>query len=196
MAVDQAEVISQSEVEDLVRAAQAGDAQAFEQLYALYAPRVHGYLRGQLRGRPEDAEDLTAEVFTRVYERIGSFQFRGVPFLSWLFRIAHNQLIDSYRRYPKHELLPLEDAFTVAEPKAGQAFAHQLSVNQLDSALLHLTDEQRQVLQLRYLQGLSTAQAAEAVGKSEEAAKKLQARGLAALKRSMDCPSGCWRIEP
>jgi RNA polymerase sigma factor (sigma-70 family) len=90
----------------------------------------------------------------------------------------------------------LETAFDLPEAGAGRAFEHQLSANQIQTALGLLTDEQRKVLTLRFLEGMSTAQAAQAVGKSEEAAKKLQARGLAALKRNMDCPSGCWRIAP
>lgn len=184
-------------VHDLVRRAnEQRDPEAFSELYERYSPRIYAFLCQHLNGRTQEAEDLTAEIFTKVYEKIDSYQFRGVPFSSWLFRVARNHLIDHVRRQqprPEHGAMPLDSASEVAEPGAAGELDRQLTNEGLRGAMRHLTEEQRQVIELRYLQGLSTQEAADAVGKSEEAAKKLQARGLAALKRAMDCPSGCWR---
>src|ERR1051326_6757553 len=83
--------------EDLVRRVRNNDPMAFEELYARYSPRVFGYLFQRLNGDAEEAEDLTADVFARVYEKIGAFQPQGAPLSAWVFRIAHNRLVDTIR---------------------------------------------------------------------------------------------------
>src|SRR5437764_15404881 len=87
--------------EDLVRRIRAQEGNAFDELYSRYSPRVFGYLYQRLNGNVEEAEDLTAEVFVKVYEKIERFVPQGAPMSSWIFRIAHNRLIDSVRRRPK-----------------------------------------------------------------------------------------------
>ena len=181
-------------VQDLVKRAHEQDKAAFGELYERYWPRIYNYLCRQLDGCSQEAEDLTAEVFAKVYEKIGSYQFRGVPFSAWLFRIAHNQLIDHVRSRPRAPSAPLEDAAEIQEPSSLRALDRRLTADQIKGALQLLTEEQRQVVVLRFIEGLSTQQTAERMGKTEEAVKKLQARGLAALKRAMDCRSGCWRM--
>lgn len=181
-------------VQDLVRRAHAQDTAAFGELYERYAPRIFTYLCHQLNGRTQEAEDLTAEVFTKMLERIGSYQFRGIPFSAWLFRIARNHLIDHVRRAPRQPTMPLDDAYELPEPSTARSLDRRLAADQIMAGLRLLTDEQRQVIEMRFIEGLSTLQAAERIGKSEEAVKKLQSRGLAALKRAMDCRSGCWKI--
>lgn len=182
-------------VQDLVRRANEDrDAQAFTELYERYAPRIYAYLFQHVHGRTQEAEDLTAEVFVKVYERLNAYQFRGVPFSAWLFRVARNHLIDHVRRQgPRQAAAPIEAAENLPEPGSGATLDRRLVAAGIEGAMRHLTEEQRRVILLRFVDGLSTAEAARVVGKSEEAAKKLQARGLAALKRTMDCPSGCWR---
>src|SRR5918912_1753553 len=86
--------------EDLVRRVRANEPDAFDELYARYSPRVFGYLYQRLNGNTEEAEDLTADVFAKVYEKIDSFEVKNSPMSAWLFRIAHNRLIDSVRRRP------------------------------------------------------------------------------------------------
>src|SRR6266700_5590503 len=96
--------------EDLVRRVRANDPLAFEELYSRYSPRVFGYLFQRLNGDAEEAEDLPADVFTRVYEKIDGFQPQGAPLSAWVFRIAQNRLIDSVRRRPRLMRLTLEGA--------------------------------------------------------------------------------------
>src|SRR2546421_7480678 len=96
--------------EELVRRVRSNDPLAFDELYSRYSPRVFGYLYQRLNGNVEEAEDLTAEVFTKVFEKIDGFQVQGAPLSSWLFRIAHNRLIDSVRRRPRQTQVTLDDA--------------------------------------------------------------------------------------
>ena len=181
-------------VDDLVKRASAKDPVAFSELYSRYAPRIETYLAQRLNGHTTDAEDLTADVFTKVLERLDSYQSRGLPFSAWLFRVAHNRLIDHVRRAPRQATEPLDEALDVPEWGSSRELNLNLTSDQLRSELQLLTPEQREVVKLRFLDGLSLLETAERTGRGEEAVKKLQARGLAALKRSMDCLSGCWRL--
>src|SRR5438270_12124804 len=105
--------------EELVRRVRSNDPLAFDELYQRYSPRVFGYLFQRLNGNVEDAEDLTADVFTKVYEKIDTFEVQGAPLSAWLFRIARNRLIDSVRRRAGHAQVGLDDAPQIA---AGPAF--------------------------------------------------------------------------
>jgi RNA polymerase sigma-70 factor, ECF subfamily len=181
--------------EDLVRRVRANDPLAFEELYERYSPRVFGYLFQRLNGNAEEAEDLTADVFTRVYEKIDGFQPQGAPLSAWVFRIAHNRLIDAVRRRPRQTQVALDDA---PEISAGPVFGgidQQVALEQIKAGLTRLTPEQRQVIVLRFLEGKSLAETAAIVSRNEDAVKKLQARGLASLRRGIECLSGCWRVE-
>ena len=181
--------------EELVRRVRSNDPLAFDELYQRYSPRVFGYLFQRLNGNVEEAEDLTADVFTRVYEKIDGFQPQGAPLSAWVFRIAHNRLIDSVRRRPRQVQVALDDA---PELTAGPVFGgidQQVALDQIKAGLARLTPEQRQVIVLRFLEGKSLAETAAIVNRNEDAVKKLQARGLASLRRRVECLSGCWRFD-
>jgi RNA polymerase sigma-70 factor (ECF subfamily) len=181
--------------EELVRRVRSNDPLAFDELYQRYSPRVFGYLFQRLNGNVEEAEDLTADVFTRVYEKIDGFQPQGAPLSAWVFRIAHNRLIDSVRRRPRQVQVALDDA---PELTAGPVFGgidQQVALEQIKAGLARLTPEQRQVIVLRFLEGKSLAETAAIVHRNEDAVKKLQARGLASLRRRVECLSGCWRFD-
>ena len=181
-------------VEGLVERARQQDQAAFSDLYERYAPRIHGYLSRRLGARADEAEDLTADVFAKMVEKLDTYEFRRLPFSAWLFRIARNHLIDharvSGRRQPALSL----DQSPLLGGTTRLPFAQNVTTDQIREALRQLTEEQRQVVLLRFIQGLSLLEVAERIGRSEEAVKKLQARGLAALRRVMDCRSGCWRV--
>jgi RNA polymerase sigma-70 factor, ECF subfamily len=181
--------------EDLLRRVRSNDPLAFEELYSRYSPRVFGYLLQRLNGNAEEAEDLTADVFTRVYEKIDGFQPQGAPLSAWVFRIAHNRLIDSVRRRPRQTQLTLEDAPELSSGPVFGGIDQQVALDQIKAGLARLTPEQRQVIELRFLDGKTLAETAAVVGRNEDAVKKLQARGLASLRRGIECLSGCWRVE-
>jgi RNA polymerase sigma-70 factor (ECF subfamily) len=181
--------------EDLVRRVRANDPLAFEELYTRYSPRVFGYLFQRLNGDIEEAEDLTADVFTRVFEKIDAFQPQGAPLSAWVFRIAHNRLIDAIRRRPRQIQVGLDEAPELRAAPVFGGIDQQVALDQIKVGLSRLTAEQRQVIVLRFLEGKSLAETAAIVGRNEDAVKKLQARGLASLRRGIECLSGCWRVE-
>ena len=181
--------------EDLVRRIRANESEAFDELYARYSPRVFGYLYQRLNGNVEEAEDLTAEVFAKVYEKIDGYQVQGAPLSSWLFRIAHNRLIDAVRRRPKQSQVPLDVAPQLTAGPVFQGIDQEIALEQIKVGLARLTEEQRRVIILRFLEGKSLAETAVIMQRNEDAVKKLQARGLASLRRGIECLSGCWRVE-
>jgi RNA polymerase sigma-70 factor, ECF subfamily len=180
----------------LVLRAQAGDPEGLTQLHAEHAKRVYRYFYARLDGRTELAEDLTSEVFLRMLQRLGRYECRGLPFSAWLFRIAHNLLVDHLRAEPPDSLLSLDTADEAPAPRAEQELQQVDARYDLDRALDGLTRAQRDIVELRLVVGLSIAEVAAAVGKTEEAVKKLQARGLAALRRQLLTPGTMDRGNP
>ena len=174
------------DVQALVERAQTGDPAAFGDLYERFAPEIQRYLTRHLAGRRELAEDLTEEVFLKVLERINSYQFRGLPFSAWLYRIARNHMIDHIRSRPKQPLSSLDAAPEIPEVRAQRALDHSLDRQELAHALGRLTGDQRRAVILRFLAGLSTAATAARMDKTEDAVKKLQARGLLQLRRILE----------
>lgn len=182
--------------EELVRRIHANDPDAFEELYTRYSSRVFGYLYQRLNGDVEEAEDITSEVFTKVYQKIESFEVQGAPLSSWLFRIARNQLIDSVRRKKKPAaVVTLDDAPMLTAGAVFEGIDQRMALDLIKGGLARLTPEQRQVIILRFLEDKSILETAGIMQRNEEAVKKLQARGLASLRRNIECLSGCWRIE-
>ena len=173
-------------VQSLVERAQAGDGGAFGELYEQFSPEIFRYLLRHLNGRRESAEDLTEEVFLKVLERLGSYQFRGLPFSAWLYRIARNHMIDHLRSRPRQIISSLDAAPEIPEKKAELVMDRSLDRHELSYALERLTSDQRHVVTLRFLDGFTTAETAEIMGKTEDAVKKLQARGLVQLRRIIE----------
>jgi RNA polymerase sigma-70 factor, ECF subfamily len=177
--------LSQSAIQSLVRQAQAGDSAAFAQLYDLYERKIHSYLRYHLNGRSELADDLSADVFLKAMEKINSYQFNGVPFSAWLYRIAHNHLIDFVRAQPKKQGVSLDECSGVDDPTAERALDDTLTHHQLSGALGGLTDEQRRVIVYRFMEDRSIADTARLMAKNEDAIKQLQVRALRNMRRAL-----------
>jgi len=167
----------------LIQAAQQGDTQAYGELYERYAIRVFRYLYSHLDNRL-DAEDLTEDVFLRVWRTLGNYKEKGVPFLAFLFRVARNALIDHYRRSAKgEEDVSIEDLYLRDQtPGPVDAVMAIMEHQQLRSMLMELREDYRTVLVLRFLSELSPEETARAMGKSSGAVRVLQHRALAALR--------------
>ena len=100
-------------IEGLVSRAKNGEKDAFTLLYQEYVTPIYRYIYFRV-GRADQTEDLTQEVFLRVLKKIGSYRYKGKPFKSWLFRIAHNLVIDHYRQTKKSGVIPLTESITIS----------------------------------------------------------------------------------
>ena len=168
--------------EQLVLSAQAGDDRAFEQIYEEFFDKIYRYIVVRV-GNQADAEDLTEEVFLKALESIGSFQWRGISIAAWLFRIAHNVVVDHLRRMSKRQTTPLEEGVPSGGPSPHEKATINLTMEKLKTALTRLTQAQQQVLSLRLAGGLSIAETARVMGKTEGAVKASQHSALVALRR-------------
>jgi RNA polymerase sigma-70 factor (ECF subfamily) len=167
----------------LLKHAQQGEADAFGVLYERHAAAIFRYLYAHLGSR-FDAEDLTSDVFLRAWRSLPSYHHRGVPFRAFLFRIAHNALVDHYRRIenqpgPLHETdHPAIDANdNPAEILVGKSDQWELS-----GILNGMKDDYRTVLVLRFISQLSPQETAAVMKRSSGAVRVLQHRALEELR--------------
>lgn len=176
--------IDDETVERLVAAAKAGDPEAFGSLFDAYYGPVYRFVASRV-GRPSDAEDLTQTVFVRAFEALPRYEVRGSPFGGWLFRLARNTVIDHVRTRREHiELEVVTNRATEdAGPEAVAALRDDLDA--VARALKELTEDQREVIALRFFAGLSAKEAAEAMGRQEGTIRGLQFRAIGALRRSL-----------
>jgi RNA polymerase sigma-70 factor (ECF subfamily) len=165
--------------------AKAGDQEAMSQLYVEHVGRVYTYFLARLHGKPQLAEDLTSEVFVRALDGIAKYQCRGLPFAAWLFRIARNLLIDYTRSQPRDPFVVLEDCVDLPSLDGQRALDLVAECQDLLRPWRRLTREQAEVVRLRFIHGQSILETAGTTGKSEEAVKKLQARGLGVLRNAL-----------
>ena len=174
-----------AEVHALVERAKAGEREAFEELYLLHFDRIYGYLQMRV-GNKHDAEDLTNQTFVKMIESIERFEWRKVPLSAWLFRIAHNLAIDhfrAHRRWQPEEEPPEPHGSEVrsAEEQALHAIGQESMLEMIES----LSEDQRQVLTLKFVFDFSNAEVGAILGKSEGAIKSLQHRALGSLQRRL-----------
>ena len=170
-------------MEQLVARAQAGDRDALEELYLEHFDRIYSYLHMTV-GNRHDAEDLTTQTFLKMLESIGKFRWGAAPFSAWLFRIAHNLAMDHFRsrrRWQPEEEVP-EPAGQV-ESSAEDEALRILSSKSMFDLIEQLSDEQRQVLILKFVFDFSNVEAAAVLEKTEGAVKSLQHRALASLQK-------------
>jgi RNA polymerase sigma-70 factor (ECF subfamily) len=173
---------------DVLGAARCSAPWACRRLYDSFAGRVCGYLRAQ--GAPEP-EDLTSEVFLRVFDHLAGFSGTETQFRSWVFTIAHHLLIDdarSRKRRPPTTELGAHAERVAAGDVEDEAFAN-FGAEWATSIVATLPDDQRAVIMLRVAADLPIGEVARILGKRAGAVKSLQHRALAALRRRLPEPS-------
>ena len=174
-------------VEQAVGKAQKGDAASFAVLYEHYYDKIFRYVSFK-SGNPLEAEDITAEVFVKMIESIHTFRWKGYQFSSWLFRIAHNLVMDHFRKRGRRPVVALDDVPAIATgytPDLDHQVDVNMSMESVRVAMKDLTDLQREIISLRFAGGLSVAETARAVGKKDNAVKALQHAGLKKLRTSL-----------
>lgn len=169
----------------LLERAKASDPDALGEIYDRHAEGIYNYIYRRT-GERELAEDLTSDVFVRMLRAIKENQAWHTSLSGWLYQIAHNRVIDHFRRQPEEEVLTLEERLVAAAEDPPETVQKDLARQRLRAAISHLTELQQQVIVLKFVEGLRNAEVAQILGKTEGAVKSLQYRGLRSLKRHME----------
>lgn len=169
----------------MIKAAARGDEQAFAALYNSYVDDIFRFIYLRVEDQ-QTAEDICSGVFLRAWEKLGSYQVRGVPFRAWLFRIARNAVIDHYRtRKNNTSLDAVVNAHDESKLSISQEVGLRLESDRVLRNMQRLTEDQRNVLTLKLVNGLTTKEIAKVMGKRSGAIRALQMRGLQALAKLM-----------
>jgi len=174
-----------SEEQQLLRRVRSLDETALGTVFDTYYPRLYRYVYQHLRHQAT-AEDLAAEVFTRLLEHLAGGGGPRQYLQAWLYRVAHNLVVDESRRqvYRDHELL--EEWMTTGRQDVVGDVQQALAWQRARAALAELTPQQRAVIVLKFLEGCSNKEVARVLETSEGAVKSLQHRGLAAMRRALE----------
>jgi RNA polymerase sigma-70 factor (ECF subfamily) len=171
--------------QNLVRRAQQHDEEAFAELYDKYFDKIYRYISLKIGNRFE-AEDMTQQVFINALSSISSFRWRGLPFSSWLFRIAHNLVVDYFRKKTRQPVSTLNESITASEDNPQKVIEQKMNIEQLELASKGLTPAQQEVIALRFAGELPIAQVARVMGRSEGAIKALQHSAIVALRKILN----------
>ncbi len=178
--------LSKEEEKNLINEAKSSVA-AFGRLYDIYFDSIYVYVRYKVNTK-EDAEDIVSDVFVKAMKNLKGFEWRGFSFSAWLYKIAHNLVVDYYRKSKKKKAVSLETTkgFLVDELSESPELQAQKGsdIGILLDMLARMPDTQREVVYLRYIKDLSIEETVEVTGKSVDSVKSLAKRGLAYLREN------------
>lgn len=170
--------------EQLVARLKANDDRAYQELVARYGDRLYGYVFS-ITGDQQLSEDVVSDTYLRVVEGIDDYVYSGIPFKAWLYRIAHNLTINALRRASAGARANAR-SFDNPEPDdPASVVQSRLEAEAVRKALTELTEDQQNVILLRFVADQSYNDVARILAKTESAVKQLQLRALRALGRAM-----------
>ncbi len=151
-------------------------------LYEEYYDKIARYVYVHIGDRTE-AEDIAGEVFLKALESLKSYQERGIPMQSWLFRIAHNMVVDHLRKAAKRKTVPI-DTVQIEGGTDPMAVAEiSIEMEKVTRAMEQITKEQREVLRLRFFGGLTSKEAGSILNKSDGAVREMQRAAIENLRK-------------
>lgn len=185
---------------ELVARLKRRESDAVDVLLELYANRLYSYAYYH-SGDHHLAEDIVSETFTRVIEKVDGYVLQDVPFKAWIFRIAHNLLVDHFRRHKRYNSVSLEAVDWDSGPNVtppsdwgaadgGELVDRLAEREEIQQAIALLPDDQRTVFILRFVEGFELEQVANMLGKSLMSIKSLQYRAVRNLRRVLSNPRG------
>lgn len=172
--------MSNMNIQQVIARAQKGDSHAVAELYETYVEMVYRYIAYRVP-TTADAEDLTAEVFIKMVEGLPRYRYQGIPFEAWMYRIAAARIVDFRRRMNRRAHTELPDTLQDENLLPEEQVQERQEFETLRAALGRLSDEQQNILVLRFIERKSHQEVAELTGKSVSAVKSIQHRALIEL---------------
>jgi RNA polymerase sigma-70 factor (ECF subfamily) len=171
--------------QQLLERARKLDGQALAEIYDLYAAPIYGYLYRTL-GDAAQAEDLTGELFLRLLEALRTGRGPDDRLKGWLYRVAHNLAMDTFRRQKKAPAVALTEELLAEDGQPLDTVEARQEKQQLRASIQRLTTDQQQVIMLRFADELSVTEVAQLMGKSEGAIKTMQHRAVSRLRQFLE----------
>jgi RNA polymerase sigma-70 factor (ECF subfamily) len=151
-------------------------------LYEEYYNKIAHYAYVRIGNRTE-AEDIAGEVFLKALESLKSYEERGLPMQAWLFKIAHNLVVDHLRKVSKLTMVTIDNVEIKSENDPEDTALINLEMDRVKTAMQGLTEEQREVLRLRFFGGLTSREAGDVLNKSDGAVREMQRAALVKLRQ-------------
>lgn len=156
-------------------------------IYEEYYDKIARYIFAKL-GDQVQAEDLSSEVFLKALRSLDSYEERGIAMKSWLFRIAHNLVIDHFRKAAKHRTVPIDTVEIESEDDPVKTAETNIEFEMVSQVMKELTKEQREVLELRFFGGLTSKEAGHVLKKSNGAVRQMQHAAVEKLRTLLVTP--------
>jgi len=180
--IDKPVTCNTTDVKALVKKAVNGDVEAFGDIYSIYLDRIYRYIFYQVHNKVT-AEDLTEEVFIKAWSGIARYKWKGLPFSAWLYRIAHNHVVDYFRTSRQHQ--SLDEAFLEDGNRTEEMVEKKQILQTLTQALSALPVQQRHIITLKFIDGFDNRKIERITGKSQGAIRVMQMRALALLRHKL-----------
>ena len=169
------------DIAELIKQAAAGSFEAFGEIYKTYLDRIYRYIFYQINDKMT-AEDITEEVFIKAWKAIGTCKGKEKTFSSWLYRIAHNQLMNTLR--DNNRVTSLEN-HTSGEFADSKQAIDTIEHHELLETISHLPENQKQIIILKFIEGLDNREISKIIGKREGAIRITQMRALATIREKL-----------
>lgn len=153
-------------------------------LYEEYYDKIARYVYVRIGNRTE-AEDLAGEVFLKALESLESYKERGIPMQAWLFRIAHNLVVDNLRKASKRKTVPIDTVQIESDANVVTLAEKNIELERVNRAMEQLTREQKEVLGLRFFGGLTSKEAGSILNKSDGAVREMQRAAIEKLRKML-----------
>ena len=168
---------------ELVKRAITGDVEAYGNIYEIYLDRIYSYVFYRVRNDMV-TEDITEEIFVKAWSKIKTCRGKEHTFKSWLYRIAHNHIVDTFRKTKKYLSLDSQDFHTTDNME--ERIEIKLEGQQLLAAISALPKPQKEIILLKFVEGLNNKEIGEITGKRQGVVRALQMRALATLRKRID----------
>lgn len=168
----------------LIKKSQNGDKEAFGKIYMKYLDPIYRYIYFRVNQNRQEAEDLTELVFFKALERVDKYKENGHSFRAWLYTIARNTVVDHWRRGSNTSILSIDVENGEKTPEENLIFEEENK--DLLEAVDQLNEEQRQLVVMKFIEGLENKEIAEILNKREDAIRAMQYRALKQLRKIME----------